>query len=1200
MELMLLHKRSLDLRAVCLSSSCFSLVFLFLSFSVLHYIHDHSLTTMYIKSITIDGFKTYGRPVELKNFDPQFNAITGLNGTGKSNILDAICFVLGQSNPQKARVNTLKELIFKNGQAGVVKAKVSITFDNSNPKSCPNGFEQYPEILVTREINLQNRTKYYLNGFVAQSNQQIEDLFHSVQLNIKNPHFLIMQGRITTVLNMKPQEILGMVEEATGASRYEVKKKQCQNSIEKKDVALKAIDHLLLEQIQPNLDKLKTQMKGLNEFKKVSADLERNNKILTAWQFVQFQEKCQNTGTKVAEQKKLMTVLENDIENNKETIKEIQVTVVQKEKEKDDEFGGKLSRLEDQLKEMQLQESKAVTNLNNFKDTLNDINNKKKELQKQHNKEENDLKRKDKEYDEEQRKFKTIEDKSNEDAANLTKAQKDYEAISAGAARADDGDASRTLAEQLLSAKNEMATVQTEEKKAGMKIAFLKKELETKKKEVDKKRGSLDSNQQKYQVVEKEVEKWEKQLQSLGFDEEEYRQKVGQRKTLAREVEMIKREVEDKEYNSGARFNYTNPGGGFKEENIVGMVCQLFNVKDKEAMTALEVAAGGKLYNIVVKDTDTAKALINNGRLGVTRTFLPLDQMQGKTLDPQKLKNAERLVGKNNVRSALSLVGYDSSLEKAMRAVFSDTLICNDLETAKTVAFDKKIFIKCVTLDGDVVNPEGTMSGGRKNQGTPFLSKMEEVKERKQELEEKLAELRLLEDQLRSLDQQQKEYTKLKHEFGMKSRELEMLKESMANTSQSILREEITNMENELKTLENCLTEFPQAKKQLDRKIKELETKMKNSKSIREAELKEAEKILKEAQKKSAASVSQMEKKKLALDTLHLEIKDLIQGLENIKKELEEIEQKSKDAAEDVAKAQEEVNKIQSEVTAKKNKVNDQKKQLKSKSDEINKLHQKRDQLSKENETKKLEIRKLEHFIESIEKDSSEASKSLKHLIKHNPWIEEEKADFGNERAGYPFKKTDFDPGRIKGQIMDLQTKKAVLAKTVNMRANIALQDKEGEFKSVTGKRNKVEEDKKNLIQYMLEVDRKKKEELKNAFDTVNNHLGSIFKSLLPGSDAKLAAPSGKTIHDGLEIKVAFGGVWKESLTELSGGQRSLVALSLVLALLRYNPAPIYILDEVDAALDQSHTTNIGQMIKANFPDSQVSFKFCFTYCFDD
>merc|ERR1712070_1123144 len=121
----------------------------------------------------------------------------------------------------------------------------------------------------------------------------------------------------------------------------------------------------------------------------------------------------------------------------------------------------------------------------------------------------------------------------------------------------------------------------------------------------------------------------------------------------------------------------------------------------------------------------------------------------------------------------------------------------------------------------------------------------------------------------------------------------------------------------------------------------------------------------------------------------------------------------------------------------------------------------------------------------------------------------------------------------------------------------------------------------------MGDLDKKKDETLRRTWKTVNKHLGSIFSTLLPNTNAKLQAPEGMTELEGLEIKVAFNDVWKQSLTELSGGQRSLLALSLVLALLLFKPAPMCILDEVDSALDLSHTQNIGHMIRQHFPHSQ-------------
>jgi structural maintenance of chromosome 2 len=149
------------------------------------------------------------------------------------------------------------------------------------------------------------------------------------------------------------------------------------------------------------------------------------------------------------------------------------------------------------------------------------------------------------------------------------------------------------------------------------------------------------------------------------------------------------------------------------------------------------------------------------------------------------------------------------------------------------------------------------------------------------------------------------------------------------------------------------------------------------------------------------------------------------------------------------------------------------------------------------------------------------------------------------------------------------------------------IENAENEYKELLRKRKIVENDKKKIQGTIAQLDAKKKESLQETWEKVNRDFGSVFSTILPGTNAKLEAPEGMEVWEGLEVKVAFGGEWKESLTELSGGQRSLLALSLILSLLLFKPAPMYILDEVDAALDLSHTQNIGNMLKTHFSQSQ-------------
>uniref|UniRef100_A0A0N4UFC7 SMC_N domain-containing protein n=1 Tax=Dracunculus medinensis TaxID=318479 RepID=A0A0N4UFC7_DRAME len=212
---------------------------------------------------------------------------------------------------------------------------------------------------------------------------------------------------------------------------------------------------------------------------------------------------------------------------------------------------------------------------------------------------------------------------------------------------------------------------------------------------------------------------------------------------------------------------------------------------------------------------------------------------------------------------------------------------------------------------------------------------------------------------------------------------------------------------------------------------------------------------------------------------------------------------------------------------------------------------------------------------DALKKDLHEMRRSVEdsHLEKKHKWISDEKRHFGRTGTAYDF--TNYTIEKGKHELEERLSRKQYLERTINCR-------------QLELKKEKLESDKATLMQTIVQLDRKKEKEIFKAHEKVNRDFGNIFSTLLPGTTAKLEPPPGaSSALQGLEVKVAFSNKWKDSLGELSGGQRSLVALSLVLAMLKFKPAPIYILDEVDAALDLSHTQNIGAMIKTHFKESQ-------------
>ena len=235
-----------------------------------------------------------------------------------------------------------------------------------------------------------------------------------------------------------------------------------------------------------------------------------------------------------------------------------------------------------------------------------------------------------------------------------------------------------------------------------------------------------------------------------------------------------------------------------------------------------------------------------------------------------------------------------------------------------------------------------------------------------------------------------------------------------------------------------------------------------------------------------------------------------------------------------------------------------------------------------------VEAKKATHAAARLKTEASNAARRVESLTEKHTWIPHEKGFFGCAGGDYDFAAREGGAARARADLDKLERAQDKLARKINKRVMGMIEKSERDYDDLTAKKATVARDRSKIEAVISELEVKKQETLEATWQKVNRDFGSIFSSLLPGAHAKLEPPEGATsVLDGLEVKVGFGGLWKESLSELSGGQRSLIALSLVLAMLLFKPAPMYILDEVDAALDLSHTQNIGVMLRAHFKASQ-------------
>ncbi|XP_056374786.1 structural maintenance of chromosomes protein 2 isoform X2 [Hyla sarda] len=1048
---------------------------------------------MHIKSIIIEGFKSYAQRTEINGFDPLFNAITGLNGSGKSNILDSICFLLGISN--------------------------------------------------------------------------------------------LTQGRITKVLNMKPPEILAMIEEAAGTRMYECKKVAAQKTIEKKEAKLKEIQTILEEEITPTIHKLKEERSSYLEYQKITREIEHLSRLYVAYQFVCAEETKVRSAEELKEMQDSIQKLQETMAENEQKVKELSKEIGELEKKRDQEIGGALRTLEEALAEAQRADTKAQSALDLKKQNLKGEEKKRKELVKSMEEDAKALNNKEKEIKKITDSFSTLQETSQKDTEAFTAAQQHFNAVSAGLSSNEDGEEA-TLAGQMMTCKNDISKAETEAKQAQLKLKHAQQELKTKQAEVKKMDSGYKKDNEAFEAVKKNKEKLEVEMKKLSYEDGKEEQLLEKRRDLSRNVGRLRETYESlmARYSS-LYFEYRDPEKGWDKNRVKGLVAKLISVKDLSTATALEVVAGGRLYNVVVDTEVTGKKLLEKGDLKRRLTIIPLNKISARRIGNDTINVAKNLVGADNVHLALSLVGYESELEKAMEYVFGTTLVCDTLDNAKKVTFDKRVLTKTVTLGGDTFDPQGTLSGGARSQGPSVLAKVQEIKDVQDELKAKEAELQTVEKELSSLKNTAERYRQLKQQWEMKSEEADLLQTKLQQSSYHKQQEELEQFKQTIDECEETLKKTKEIQKKAEEKYKMLEHKMKNAEAEREKELKEAQQKLDAAKKKADASNKKMKEKQQEVDALVLELEELKREQTSYQQQIEAVEEAMKtyqeqvdSMAAEVAKNKEVVKKAQEELAKQKEIIMGHDKEIKNKSTEAGKIRE-------SNNDTQLKIKELEHNINKHKKDSADAAARVAKMLNDYEWISSEKHLFGQENTAYDFKTNN--PKAAGQRLQKLQDMKEKLGRNVNMRAMNMLTQAEERYNDLMKKKRIVENDKSKILDTIEELDQKKNEALNIAWQKVNKDFGSIFSTLLPGANAMLAPPEGRGVLDGLEFKVALGSTWKENLTELSGGQRSLVALSLILAMLLFKPAPIYILDEVDAALDLSHTQNIGQMLRTHFRHSQ-------------
>ncbi|KAJ2064769.1 Structural maintenance of chromosomes protein 2 [Coemansia sp. S146] len=1142
---------------------------------------------MYVEELIVDGFKSYAARTHITGWDQEFNAITGLNGSGKSNILDAICFVLGIRNYKLLRANNIQDLIYKRGQAGITKASVTVVFKNNDRKTSPLGYEDYKQISLTRQIMVGGKNKYMINGHTAQEHA-VANMLQSVQLSINNPHFLIMQGKITQVLNMQPPEILAMIEEAAGTRMFEERKDKAQKTMSKKDKKVEEIASILAEEITPKLDKLRHEKQAYLEYQKVEIELDRLRRLVVAYDYTKCEESINNGSTTLAESQTRLAGLSNELEILKAELAGIAQSKAQTEDTRKLEMSknGEFKLLQAQVDQLSKELVKIKTQSDLKVASIKEERATKEKLLESKAKYEGELAKRTKAFEKQTAKYASEKLQYDEKAKDVGQLEELLQSLTTGVA-SDEGREGGFM-QQLQEAKKETSDAATAIEQAKLRIGLLEGEAK------DINRG-LETALSDNKVLLKEKGAFEAKVQSLAHAmkshayKPEVKRELEQKRTeLVEQLESVDEHRRGLEAQMGSfDFQYQDPVRNFDRTKVKGMVAQLISIEDKNkfAAMALEITAGGRIYNVIVDDDSTGAQLLKNGNLKRRVTIIPLNKIAAQQLDPSIVTFAKNLAP-GKVDTALSLVGYPEELERAISYVFGSTFICKDPKTAEQMAFHQKIRRKAVTLDGDVYDPAGTMQGGAKPSGAGILNRLQELKNARHEHAALCNELAAIEAQLAATDELKDDYMQLSRELDLIKHKLSLVEQQLSYSSyaqqstrleeiavelaaqQALIPEATTRHALATKRAQSIGQEMGEFSQDKGGKIKQLKKRLaalKEALPIAEAKLKECQRVTQQAT--------------LEKDEVESEISDLVAQAESSDTSISVQEEEHKEVDATLARTKEELDTKQAAVSrlSKKLLVYDK---------EIAELDQQHRAKQSDMTTIQLESEQLAHELERSKSAHDKTQRTKDSLLKEHPWIVDQRQSFGQSDTPYDFIKND--PVQAKRTLRKLEDQFASMRKTTNTAVMTNIENvtkREADLKLMM---KTVIRDKRKIEDTIESLDKYKVETLERTWKLVDKDFGSIFGELLPGNTARLEKlEGGQPLSAGLAIKVNLGGVWKQSLTELSGGQRSLIALSLILSLLQFKPAPMYILDEIDAALDLSHTQNIGQLFRTRFKGSQ-------------
>ncbi len=1144
---------------------------------------------MYLKKLELQGFKSFADKTVLE-FMPGITTVIGPNGSGKSNISDAIRWVLGEQSMKSLRGSKTEDVIFAGTQnrKSLGFAEVSMVMDNSDQK-LPI---EYNEVTITRKLYRSGESGYYINKTPCRLKDVLE-LFMDTGIG-KDGYSIIGQGKIDEILSNKSEERRHIFEEAAGIVKYRVRKAESEKKLEQTKLNLLRINDIISE-IEANIEPTKIQAEKAKEYLRLRDELKSieiglfihnindykkrieeviNDQDIYNTQLVRENERLSNI-------QELKEKLRASLDSITEQIEKMQNLGFENEKKKEQikaDININLEKINNNNANFERLEKEIIENDERLKVLEEEINQK-------NDKKTNLTENKDKfvkELEEKEAELKKLTDKMSEKELDMETKKKKVE---------DNTDEKYEIS-------NAISTLKANVENSKSRKKVVEEEIDVNISELDSSRMQKSEISQKFAEIEAKREKIKGDLNKIDEKRKEsdaklkeYDLKINQCESEIRMKDsrmkfLIETEKEKEGYIRSVKSILQDCEKDLSlKKGVHGVIANLISVP-KEYETAIEMCLGQSMQNIVTDTEEDAKKLVEHLRkfnLG-RASFLPITSVKGKKLD--KIKSEKGVIG-----IASDLVKFDKKYEQIVLSLLGRTLIVDTMDNAIAIARKNSYGFRIVTLQGDVLNPSGAISGGSVSTKTVnILGRSREIEELKKtiaELEKKVEKLKKdkseyessIEDLLEEIEGLENELKDIEIVYATEKQRVSSIEEAVSKVEKRLekLRDEKKSIEEQLKINEqtqNDLNEkisaIDEENKKLSEEIEEFSNHNKETQTIVDdlnfdiTNLK----ISVSSFDESEASINEI------VERINNDIENLKQSTENKKEQKIKLTEENDKLEELNIKLNEEAENLLKEVSNSGTKVEE------LKNDRITK-NQKLEE-AEENFTDQME--KIDGLKEQVNKADIKKSKyevELEQIIS-KMWEEYEITpnDPGEYEEPKNVAEVQKQVNKIRGEMKDLGS--------VNIDSIEEYKKLKERYDFMNEQRLDLETTMAKLRNVITDMTTVMKKQFEDRFRVINKNFSEVFVELFGGGKAELKLTDEDNIlESGIEIEVQPPGKKLQNMMLLSGGERAFTAIALLFAILKINPAPFCVLDEIEAALDDVNVYRFAEYLKKFAQESQ-------------